>query len=339
MKYNFLLGKINLILICIGFLISINAHASDIEIRLETIDSSIVGSQRYIKLNTLISNKGKTSIKMIFGYEGTRMFHASLNTYLKLNIEGPIDMDKIFHPIIGLLGVNQPLPFLEIKPGETISLKAYWEEFGICNPGRYKIQAEYRGDKAPKGYYKEIISSEVHEIEIAEPKGIDKSVYDDFFQIFYYSKNHPIEKNWCNFYLDRGKEFSWILDKYPTSTYSAWIIFRSLNEPEGWEPEKMKMLIAKNLYPLMNDVPDPNSPNGWRPITRKEAKEWEITSAEQILANHPDFPYARRLRLVIAIDTIALGNKEKGIKLLQEIAQDRDTKEGQWASKFVSLWN
>jgi len=264
-------------------------------------------------------NLSNNDLKIIFDFSRPRSFSININT------DGKIRQDCIRRLEFAKM---TELPSKIIKPNDSIQKEILLSEYGIVDEGVYDIWIVYDTIKLLEHSIKNDsprikIESNHFKIKLTRPIGLDLKAFEQY-------------ADKCN---EVGEINLRLLKEFPTSIYAAWMIFGRFNYPEGWEPEKMKMLIGKNLFPMMNYIPDPYSPNGWRPITRKEAKEWQIKSAEQIVANHPDFPYARRLRLVIAVDTIALGDKEKGITLLQEIARDKDTREGQWASKFISLWN
>ena len=298
-------------------LLSANAQ-SILQINLESARNEYFLGEPAAITATFI-NLSNNDLKIIFDFSRPRSFSINLNTDRKIRQDCILreEVGKIFN-----------LPSKIIKPNDLIQKEILLSDYGIIDEGVYDIWIVYNTIKLLEHSIKNDsprirVESNHLKIILLEPAGINLKAFEKY-------------ANKCN---QVGEINHKILKEFPTSIYAAWMIFGRLNNPEGWEPEKMKMLIAKNLYPNLEYIFDYYSPTGARFLTKKEAKEWEITSAEQILANHSDFPYARRLRLVIAVDTIALGNKEKGIKLLQEIARDKDSREGQWASRFVSLWN
>ncbi|OGF68253.1 MAG: hypothetical protein A2Y62_02380 [Candidatus Fischerbacteria bacterium RBG_13_37_8] len=336
MKINLVVFKI--IIIGIGVFFASNVFSKHATIELKTINKSISGIQTLIELNAIIYNQSNEVIKMVKSKHGNSIYHSSFEDFWRLYVDGPIDMNLINRYRTVGLGAIGPPDYYEIAPKGIVSLRSPLSAYGICNPGKYKIRAEYRGDIAPEGYLKEVISSEIYEIEVLEPEGIDRLVYDEFFERIKDKTKHSAQKNWCKFQVDRGKNVHWILHEYPASTYAAWIITQSIEMLEKWEPQRIKTLIEKNKFPIWNSVPDANSVDGYQGKSGRKKAEWEIQWAELIIKDHPDFPFVRRLQLVIAVDSIVIGDKEKGFKILKDIAKKTAIDEGKWAQEFLSLY-
>ncbi len=228
MNVRLLLRVIILLLILEG-----NLLCSQIDIKLSTIERTIAGEQQFIKIKFIIKNQSTEDIKMAMGWEKI-IYHSNFGNYLVLHVEGPIDDTIVSRPDEVLPPPGAKLAYLEIKAGETYSIESNLRAYGICSPGKYKLRAEYKGDRAPAGYLKEVIRSKDYEIEIIEPNGIDKDAYEDWFNVYQiiYEREHnkkprKIEKKWCNFGIGCSQYYlSWLLDKYPTSTYAGWALLK-----------------------------------------------------------------------------------------------------------------
>jgi hypothetical protein len=209
------------------------------------------------------------------------------------------------------------------KPSEieiySLKLNYICEGLGIGNENFAAIGAH-------RFCYKNDQSEICVDFQIVQPIGEDAEIYSLL-----------IQNNYIGDILEY-RDLIHILKKYPTSTYSAWVLFPYLGEIQRRDPEKVKQLLEKNLYPISNSVPDPDSGN-WKEMRAKDLARWQIKWSESILMNHPDFAYAKSLKLLIAIDSIVIGEKNKGKNLLLEISKEKDIAESQWAQKFLSITN
>jgi len=214
-----------------------------------------------------------------------------------------------------------------IKSGETyIYILDVARYAGILDPGTYHVKVVWDSRKVPKGY-QGYAESQWIDIQIDESAGEDKLMLDAFIKLY---KRVPK----CT--LEEGIISANILSKYPGSIYAGWALSKYIGNPESAEPNKIKELIDKGLYPISNFVPDPDS-GSRKEIRSKEMAQWQIKWAEIILKNHPEFLYSRRLTLAIAINSVVLGRKDQAIKILKNIAEQKNTPEGKWAAEYLSI--
>jgi hypothetical protein len=127
-----------------------------------------------------------------------------------------------------------------------------------------------------------------------------------------------------------------VINKFPTSTYAALVIYGKISLADR-DPATLKKLIDQGRFPAWNSVPDPASPDGWSSLSGAELASWQVQQAERILREHPDFPYAGQLRLVIGVSSLRLGMEDRGLTVLQDLAKHADKAEGAWAKTFLSL--
>lgn len=238
---------------------------------------------------------------------------------------------EIEDPLMGTTGYLQPQQKLE---GE-VELAAL-----DLPPGDYRIQAvaDFRGRASDS--FSGIAESAVVTLKLDSPRGIDLTAYE------YHNEHQDRDKDAeeeresspCSTIMDReGPSMGMLLSEFPDSIYAAWLILPSLYAPNSWDPIKIKEFLATGSWPLPNSVPDPSAPGGWRKYEGAALAHWQMEWTERILKNHPDFAYADRLKLVLAIDQLAVGDKKTGTLSLQQVARNEDTAEGAWAKKFLAL--
>ena len=220
-----------------------------------------------------------------------------------------------------------------IKPGWSVEKEEYIN-WCILRPRIVKVGYVMsfhppEGKILPKDMWQGDVISEWKQIEIVKPEGIDAEA------IYSLLGSNP---TWQKFHEWPSKYRKDIFKKYPSSTYAAWMMLNSLDNPQGAKPEKIMELMKKNQFPIVRSVYDPAFIEGWKQLSGNELAEWQIKWSEYILDHHPDFAFAKRLKLVIAIDSIVIGQKEKGLLLLNEIAKEKNTKEGNWAAEFITLY-
>lgn len=68
--------------------------------------------------------------------------------------------------------------------------------------------------------------------------------------------------------------------------------------------------------------------------TRQLAK-WKIEKGHALVALHPDFKYVDNIKIMIAINHLALGENQEG---LNDLVEKGKPEASQWASKFLKLW-
>jgi len=128
-----------------------------------------------------------------------------------------------------------------------------------------------------------------------------------------------------------------VLNLFPTSIYAAWLVWPKIEDPSREEPRKLKKLIENGYYPNSNSVPDPKTSSGWRELPRgKSMAEWQLEWAERILKSQPDFPFAEKLQLVVALNKLVLDDHEGSLRILTELSKKKNDI-GEWSREFVNL--
>ena len=94
-------------------------------------------------------------------------------------------------------------------------------------------------------------------------------------------------------------------------------------------------MIERGQFLAWGSIPDSDTPDGWASLSGAELAGWRIERARRILRDHPDLPFAGQLRLAIGINRIASGKESEGRKLLRQLADHPDTREGAWAKEFL----
>jgi len=197
----------------------------------------------------------------------------------------------------------------------------YWVEV----PARYRLQAEItlkaparsKGETtAPDDAFTGVLTSNIVSIDVNEPGGVDA-------QALAWSREHN-DSPFCRA----------ALKTFPSSRYAAIALLPHIDVVRS-EPRKVKTSIEREIFLVTRSVPDPDAPDGWRSLWGPDLARWSIEHAERILREHPDFSYAGQLRLAIGINQIAAGKESDGRKLLRQLADHPDTREGAWAKEFL----
>jgi len=126
-----------------------------------------------------------------------------------------------------------------------------------------------------------------------------------------------------------------ILKAFPESEYAA-LLWYGKSRLDGADPAEIRVRIERGLFPGPNSVPDPRSPNNWSSLDSADVARWEIEWGERVLREHPSFVYRDEVRVVIALSEISLGQKEKGMQMLRDIATKQNAAAGQWSKTFLA---
>jgi|GEM_PF-6532780 len=225
---------------------------------------------------------------------------------------------------------NYDLLFLNLKPGHHA----------------IKVVADFKN--GPENYFQGYAESDEVKFEILPPQGEDQKVVEAMWADLQKKKlaSNNIDSQYplagqCYFMSDtRAESANFIISKFPNSIYAAWVVLKSLGSPDSWEPAKLRDLFLKGLFPqpTSNSVPYPDWKSGWKDFSGEEYARWQMDWAERILRNHPDFAYAKRLKLLLGVYNLQLKQEQRGMKWLEEVAKDNASHEGQWAQHFIELW-
>lgn len=189
---------------------------------------------------------------------------------------------------------------------ERVGCKEWWQR-----PGKYTFtlhlqHSPRKGDyPRPKGtvFSGEIQSNSV-EIEVKEPTGVDA-------QVLKWANDHQtIPTN------------PFVLHRFPTSTYAAWVVVQKFQGFSGSDFGMVMNSIESGDY-LNRElwVPEENA-SGQKPIHGIEALNWKRQYFGIILQNHPDFPFADQLKLMLALDELALKQYEFAARDLRQVASE-----------------
>jgi hypothetical protein len=306
------------------------SFGADIEMKLECFDV-VQGELQMGATNEFaftIQNTTAKPIRLLTNSSGAWL-HTSPTW--RPHVEGPVDQRCLK---FGVVTVSQTpvgvLPHIEIPANGIYRLN--YSGWGVANHGTYTLWVEYDGQGAPDGYYGGYAKTNKCTYTIKAPQGVDAEIFN------LWQKQNP-DRAACDFPLDMEPILTpqVLIEKYPTSIYSAWAIYKYLGAPEKWPADKLVELITQRLYPQSNSVPYSGVKGGWRSLKGDDMAQWQNEWAERILQNHPTFPYAKRLRLVMAINYLKLKQEQKGFDLLDGVAKTTGD-DALWASKFIELW-
>lgn len=238
---------------------------------------------------------------------------------------------------------------IDLKPGESregITGLMQIAEY----PGSYKLRAvsDFSSRKVRPGFYSDRTESNEITLTILSPAGEEATLFEkarsrlaisEDKSLMHDANGKIMHGQVCAQLTDSGTpEARSLLDSNLGSLYTAYVILPSVPRLESDDPAAyVEMLHHHNLYD--NSVPDSAQPTGWRDMRGKEYANWLNEWCERILKHHPDFPYARRLKLVVGYDSLLLGDNAKAVKYLSEVASSVDTPEGVWVARFLALKN
>ncbi len=197
---------------------------------------------------------------------------------------------------------------------------------------------------------------------LKQPTGIEAEAYkiilDNAYEEYEDELNRRIKH--LRFYDVLDCKFPDILRNYPSSIYTAWIYYSKIFDPTNMKVEEAIGRLKRNVYTdieLHAPEPDPDKwdiyngriMKGRRTISSApEVALWRKEKSELILRYHPDFPFANKLKVQIALCNISLGREEEGISQLQNLIKQAKSepenphqpikKEAEWAEKFLQLW-
>ncbi len=132
-----------------------------------------------------------------------------------------------------------------------------------------------------------------------------------------------------------------LLQRFPTSTYTAHIVYQR-SGAEGLsesDPSKIAEALTGGMG-LMGEiwvpVPGATDKSGLAPLSGQAAVDWRLKWFNIILTNHPDIWFADQLRLKRAVDQVALKNYQVGAADLQTLSQQAKPDVAQKAQTILS---
>ena len=195
-----------------------------------------------------------------------------------------------------------------VRPG------TYTLQIGVVHQPEKSSSSHSRAE--PSGVWRGQLTSRAVQIRVLAPEGVDAEAWA-----------HAKASGESPFSVESVKRF-------PASRYTALAWLRHINIEEA-DPSGVGSLIAKGRFLITNSVPDRKSPEGWTSLSGQDLARWRIEHAEQILQQHPRFPYSGQLRLAIAVNEVALGKTDAGRAILTDLARSPETSEGVWARQFL----
>jgi hypothetical protein len=112
-----------------------------------------------------------------------------------------------------------------------------------------------------------------------------------------------------------------LIAKYPTSRYTAWAANKTIIDLTSLDEKRIAEGIKKKIYP------------------KTEKALWMKEKGNEILKSYPDFAYAEKIKVAVAISEIVLDNETEGIKILQDLVQNSQSKEAEWSKRFLDAWS
>lgn len=123
--------------------------------------------------------------------------------------------------------------------------------------------------------------------------------------------------------------------RFPASIYAAHWDFQLLDLSAS-DPARVRGLIERNQFLSWNSVPDVSAPGFQKPLVGTELGRWRISRGTQILRDHPNFPYAEWIRLAIAVNQFALGDRKTSLEQLNKTAHAGNKNVSEWAARFLA---
>jgi len=152
-------------------------------------------------------------------------------------------------------------------------------------------------------------------ITIAEPTGVDAEAYTAF-------DGDPL-----SIYSRRGRQWSELLQRFPTSTYAAYVIWSNFVRGTSSDKNSVDVLLGdlstsiesqSNSVPC--DIPRWCDDNGWMSMQGEIFVRWRTGWFDRVLKYHPDIWFADEVRLKLALDSYLLGDKASCAAGLEALA-------------------
>jgi len=177
-----------------------------------------------------------------------------------------------------------------------------------------------KGEKSSFEAWNGEVKSEEARIQIIEPSGVDKEAYDDFKGL---PLSHPQD----------------LLAKFPASTYAGYAVCEPMRHIyEGDQDKFMRALELGSTLSAGSVLDDTGtSKNGFRSMGGKELAEWKAKWIGIVLKNHPDIWFADDIRLVRALDQIALKNYQAGAADLETLSKEAKPEVAARAKVYLEL--
>jgi hypothetical protein len=234
---------------------------------------------------------------------------------------------------------SRAMPMHPLAPGATATFVDDLqgsEPSLFATPGRYQVWAEHvsagrvymEGQIAGQplkywDYWKGRVESNVCDLEVREPTGVDREAYDRF-------GGQPM----------RAPE---LLRDFPTSTYTAYVIrdftSRGLS---GSANDAIVDEFKDGAAGVLRDIPCPPSVS---PCVQHDtletrgvkALDWTAEWIDLVLKTHPDIWFADEMRLRLALDEFIAGKSALGASDLENLAKNARPEIAEKASEILAL--
>ncbi|OGF67769.1 MAG: hypothetical protein A2Y62_13905 [Candidatus Fischerbacteria bacterium RBG_13_37_8] len=280
-------------------------------------------------------------------YKGNEQIEASLSSILLF-----VDNEKVtFNACIIYGHVSRSRGFRILKKEDSFKIiedlrcfPPFWKS------GKFNVRFEIENDTEL------LLRTASFEINISEPTGVDKQLYD-----YAQSVNSPDLKicikdqsGKCNEDLwspcttssafdECFKNVTWdeMATEYPNSCYTAWIYNNRIRNLTIKDPRSTANSIKNSKYRAGNSVWDlwgSKIKGTQKHLSGTEYCRWEIEKSLAIINSCSRFPQKDRLMLSIAINNIKLGNEQRGIEILKTLIRESNSREAVWAKEFLEEW-
>jgi hypothetical protein len=125
-----------------------------------------------------------------------------------------------------------------------------------------------------------------------------------------------------------------VLKAFPSSEYAALLWYGNVRL-DGADPRKTRALVDAGRYPRPNSVPDPTVEGGWKSLDSEGVARWQAAWGERVLREHPLFPYQDEVKLIVALAQMSLGEKERGLRTVRDLAQKEGPTAAAWSRVFL----
>ncbi len=207
----------------------------------------------------------------------------------------------------------------------------------LCQPGKYRFSLVV--DMKPwlgEGAGWSAISPEA-DVEVVEPIGEDKAAYDYLLSPLSEGPPEPCPAEFAVTTRLRGE----LPQKFPTSTYAAYVIRRFTSEGLSWSSNGAIADSLKNgPAGITRNIPCPPSISPCVQLSEiggLQALDWTAAWIDMVLRAHPDIWFADELRLRLALDEIAAGKVSLGASDLENLSASARPDIAEKAGQLLTL--
>ena len=271
--------------------------------KLDTVKEEYILGESILFSYECMNNSSKT---ITFAYN-----LSPLSPLMNIRVKGPIKKDCI---------LNKRLPewvwpaHFDLAPNQSKVSGFSQYDIGIVDEGKYEIWIEYDSTSMIADWDKiDAVRCKAESnhilIHIVKPIGIDAEAFAK-------------HKNGCN-QIELSE--SDILQKFPTSTYAAYIIYQSSGAKGTMasEPTNIAKAITCGSINYPESVPDDTGKwkGGWQSLTAENYPKWRDKWFDIVLKNHPDIWFADALRLRRAVEDYSHKRTESLLTDIETLAK------------------